>query len=692
MRLWPGALARWHCFAVLFIAVLCAYGGSLDHGLVGFDDTASFQGDLGGVAGLSEWKAQLRSDPLNAVLELFSRRQLTNASKLADLALFGDDWRGHHAMNVAYHLAAVWLAFMVAAALLGSTAGGLAAALIFALHPAQVESTAYLAGRRDVLSGLLGLLSFRLWQRSLENGGAGLKLTALASWVAALAAKPSAVTLPALWLAAAWARRPAEGLAGAWRRNRGLYLGLGAAAAVVVLFHWAEARRYEFRSPSETLWHGGSPLRQFATEPRVLLHALRLLVWPWKLCADNNGAFPPSGSFLDLRTIGACAVLLAMGALAWRLARRRPPMAFALAWIAATYAPMIHILPTAHNQQSFAEHWLYLPVFGAALLVAQAFLAVRRRAPAAAWAVLACLTIILGARSAARVQVWRDDLTFWTQAARDCPACAGPRQGLAEAWRIRGRNGEAERLLLEAVALEPADPRPRISLGALQLEAGRLDQAERTLRAAWELPMDRVAYTHPIQYNLALIELRRGRPRQALRRVQNFGSRRALHLSGYASFLLGDYDRAERLLRRVLLDGTPGHGPAGDPNDVSALSDLALVLLERGRYDEAVQPLERAATLAPRRADLLVKLGKVHTERKDFLQAHLRLTRAAHMTPDFAPAWIALSDLDLRRGFSAAAAASARRAVELENSTEAYRALAAALAVRPRPGGINARP
>ena len=184
MRLWPRALERQHCAAVLLFAVLGAYGSSLDNGLVGFDDTAAIYGDLGGTKTLGACTAQLTAEPLRAVGRIFSRRQLTNASKAADLAMFGEDWWGHHAMNVAYHLAAVLLAFAVAASLLNSTAGGLAAALVFSLHPVQVESVAYLGGRRDVLSGLLCLLSFRLWQRSLENADA--KSAATASWLAAM--------------------------------------------------------------------------------------------------------------------------------------------------------------------------------------------------------------------------------------------------------------------------------------------------------------------------------------------------------------------------------------------------------------------------------------------------------------------------------------------------------------------------
>ncbi len=660
-------MRAWHCLALITAAVLLTYSGSLKNGLVGFDDSAAVSGSRGGGDAARGWAAELASDPLRAVPRLVLRRQLTSLSKGLDFMVWGDDWWGHHLTSVLLHLGASWLAFSIAAALLGSAEGGLAAALVFALHPVQVESVAYLAGRRDVLSGLLCLLSFRWWLRSLDGDKRGAKAVAAAAWLAAMAAKQSAVALPALWFAGAWARRPAEGPLGAWRRNRWLWGALAGGVACVIAAHFAEAGRYASgMAVPEAQWHGGSPWRQLTTEPRVILHALGLLVWPARLSADYNGAFTPSDSLTDPRTLGACLGLLAAGVLALLGARRSSLAAFAAVWIAATYAPMIHLLPTTHNLESFAEHWLYLPVFGIGLLAAMLFVQAHRRAPKAAWGVLACLALTLGARSTARARVWRDDLTFWTQAARDCPACARPRGGLAEAWRVRGRDDEAERLLAEAIALDPTDPRQRISLAAIQLESGRLDQAKRTLREARDIPLGRTAFDGPIQYQLALIELRQGQPLKALVRSSNVPYDRA-HLRGYAHFLLRRYDRAEHALRRAL---------STNPHDVAILADLANVLLIRGGYDEAARFLERAESLAPSRADILVNLGKAHTERKDYAAAHRRLARATHLAPRYAPAWLALSELDRRRGFAAAAQNS--------SSTAAYQALSAALATKPR--------
>lgn len=613
----------WHCLAIIAAAVLLTFSNSLPNGLVGFDDTATLTGELGGELALRAWAGELGSNPLAAVPRLFTRRQLTNLSKAVDLAVWGDDWWGHHLTNVLLHLGAAWLAYFVAAAVLGSPAGALAAALVFALHPLQAEAVAYLGGRRDVLSGLLSLASFLLWLR-------GRRKAAFALWIAALSAKQSAVTLPLLWLAAGGGGRAVYALA-----------GLCTAALVV--------RQAGFESDL-AVWHGGSPLSQLSLEPRVLLNAARLLVWPFGLKPDYNGAFGPGSG------IPAAMALAALALAAWFFARKHKPVALGLLWIAVTYAPMIHFLPTMHNLESFSEHWLYLPVFGVALIAGWA---VRGR-PA-----LIGLVVVFAFMTWRRNPIWRDARTFWTEAARACPACARPRSGLAQVALQAGDRSSAERLYREAIDLDPKDPRPYISLAGVTLESGRLDEAERLLRRARELPLGRKSFNQPIQHHLGLIDLRRGKYLDALRRFRSNRSPETAHAAGWAWQRLGDKTTAENRYRSSL---------AGNPTYLPALLDLAALV----PAEEAAGLLARAERLAPGSIGTRVALARALTATGDYSGAHARLMSARRAAPNWSEVWTAQAELDLKRGFRRAAVKSAERAVELDNSGAAYRVLAEA--------------
>ena len=94
--------------------------------------------------------------------------------------------------------------------------------------------------------------------------------------------------------------------------------------------------------------------------------------------------------------------------------KRRPRESFALLWIALSYAPMLHLLPTLHNNEAFAEHWLYLPLFGWALLLGSLWTELQRfpKASAAGFAVL--LGLYAG-RTALRNRDWKDAPTLWSK-------------------------------------------------------------------------------------------------------------------------------------------------------------------------------------------------------------------------------------------------------------------------------------
>ncbi|MBI4424256.1 MAG: tetratricopeptide repeat protein [Elusimicrobia bacterium] len=667
----PDRLRLWHVAAALWAAVFGAYFNSIDNGLVDFDDATTLSDSpdaMGSVAGLKKSLLAAAGEPADALPLLISQRPLTILTKAFDQAAFGEAYAWHRLVNIAWHLAAAWFAFLVAARLSGSRGFGLAASLVFALHPVQTESVAYLAGRRDVLSGALSLASIHFWLSASSTGRGPPLAASVGLWLLAMAAKPSAIAVPALWAAATALRRPDPLPGRKWL--------LAAAVAVCASFLTAHAvmEREGFEVRPELYWHGGTPLAQWATEPRVLIHALRLLVWPATLSADYSfQVFDASRSWLDARTILSVLALAAAAALAWRLRKTRPLAAFGLLWIGVAYAPMAHALPTPHNLEGFAEHWLYLPAFGFALLAASAARELSRRSRAAACCATGCVLLAYTARTVARNRDWKDAETLWSKTVQTAPRSARAHAVLALVYLRQGRLELAETENRKAIELGSRDPRTYLNQAIVYRAQGRLPEAERLFRQA-RLQPNAEPHLENIDFGLALLYYHWGRLDKAARMLDPraliaTGSRkrqglelisaRRLDLAGVIAAARGDAALAEQAHLAAL--GLEGDYPPARMN-------LAGLYLENGRAHLAVAWLREELSRAPSNLRARVLLGRSYLELGRLKRAQRTLRSATRLAPPSVEAWLALAEAETRAGDAAGALAAARGAAALEYS------------------------
>jgi tetratricopeptide (TPR) repeat protein len=405
-------------------------------------------------------------DPLaSASAWLRSPRPVVAATFALNHAAVGLDTRGWHLTNVAVHLCAVVLAWLVARAALARSGlarpelPALAAAALFALHPLQTESVAYLTQRAEALASGLALLA--LWLLLVRDGRAGsLGRSALLAGAAAaqalgLLAKPIAATVPAAWLLAAALLPPAgEEADPAWRRAA---RRLPAAAPLLAL---SAAAAWAGLAGSRGAIHAGfavpdlSPAAYLATELRAVPVYLRLALWPAGQCADWS--FPPSGGFGEPAVAAGAALLLALSAGAlglWRRTRGRGgdgpaaarTAAFGLLFFLLALSPSSSVIPLL---DPLAEHRVYLGLLGLALAAAAGgaaavrALAPRRALVLGAAAALAAVAA-LGAATAARAAVWQDALSLWSDAAARAPAKARVHLNLGQAYFDRARQADA---------------------------------------------------------------------------------------------------------------------------------------------------------------------------------------------------------------------------------------------------------
>lgn len=663
-----------HCLGLLFVAVFAAYLNGLGNGLVDFDDVVVLHpAGAFGIAGVKRFAEGVRQNPLGALPGIVGSRPLTGLSYMLDSALFAEDYWGHHLSNVAYHFLACCFAFLIAAELRSSRSAALAVALVFALHPVQTESVAYLAGRRDVLYGMLSLASLYFWLRGLRAQRAATAAAA-ALWALAMAAKPAAVTVPLLWLAAAAASKPAE-LTEHLARNRKLYITSAAACAAVVIAHLLMEMEtsQQFQLPVELSWYGGSAASQWATEPRIFIFALKLLLWPVTLSADYSlQVFEPSRSFLEAKSFAALVGCGSLAWLAWALRGRRPQESFALAWILLTYAPMLHILPSMHNREAFAEHWLYLPLFGFALLVGSLRENVRRF-PKAAWAGLGLLLCLYCGRTILRNRDWKNALTLWSETVKTYPQC-GRAQGILGLTHLkRGNMTAAEPALLRALELRPDDPKHHMNLAVLYRNTGRFKEAELTLRRARDLPMAGLL-KEDIDYNLELVFVQSGQLLKA-RQAPGWGraigrgkmwSGRSLNLAGTVAAALGDVSRAEKAYVRAM---------ASSPDPSAALYHLGFLYYTQQHFELAAHGFERLLQRQPSHLQARIYLGLSYAEAGETARGRLALGQALKAAPRSVEAWLAVSSLHLKHKEFPQALKAARQAARLEKSRRTERQL-----------------
>jgi hypothetical protein len=383
-------------------------------------------------------------------------------SHMLDHELFGLDPRGYAAVNVLLHAASAALLYLLAARLgLGRPRAALAA-LVFALHPAQVESVAWISQRKSVLSMLFLLASFHLWLRWRRTWERGAWAASLASFALALLSKPVAVVLPpALFVLdrclpeADPARRR-----GAWRSLRDLApfaaLALACAAAAVV-------SQEPVGALGRTPYLGGSLRSTLATMPTLLARYLGLLLAPLELSPVYE---PPIRAGLDAAVAACAGLALALAALGVWLRRRARPALFWYALFFLGLAPVSQLVPLVTLMN---DRYLHVPLLGAAPFLAWALVPERvleaspaRRALAAAFGLWILALPVL---TVARVAVWRDDVSLWTDATRHAPRSTLAWFQLGGALDRAGRRGEGALALLRVLALDPDHDLARASLG-----------------------------------------------------------------------------------------------------------------------------------------------------------------------------------------------------------------------------------
>jgi Flp pilus assembly protein TadD len=347
---------------------------------------------------------------------------------------------GHHFTSLLLHAANTALLFLWLSTATGFAGRSAFVAAIFGLHPLHVESAAWVAERKDVLSAFFVFLALTAYTRYARSPSIARYIAVAATFVCGLLSKPMVVTLPVLLLVLD--RWPLDRKM-AFRRlaiEKVPLLALSALCIAATL--WAQSAAGSI-APFDALAFG---LRSQNAAVAYVAYIGKAL-WPAKLAIFYP--FPLNG-VPAWKTAAAAALITGLGLPAWLTRRTHPWVAAGLLWYFISLLPAIGLIQA--GMQSMADRYMYLPLIGLSIAVIWelAHFRVARFAAPLVLAGFAVLTI-------RQISYWRDGLTIWRHALDVTEGNFVAHDNLGVELDARGRGDEALDQYREALEIRPSD-------------------------------------------------------------------------------------------------------------------------------------------------------------------------------------------------------------------------------------------
>jgi protein O-mannosyl-transferase len=520
---------------------------------------------------------------------------LTILSYQGDATLFGMQPWGFHLTNVVIHAISVAILCTALQRMTGRVGASTVAVTLFALHPLRVESVAWVAERKDVLSVLFLALSLLAYDAYCRQPSWSRYLAVAGAMLMSLLAKASLVTLPVLLL-----------LLDVWPLGRLVVPGIGDCVAKGN----PRDRPYERRSAGAiiaeklplfalsllfsviTLWTQAPVIAGEATMPLVTVRVPNAVVataWYLRALVLPFGLHPAylHGGRSDLSVwpvVASAGAICAVCAIAWAGRHRQPWGIVGLAWFLVALAPMSGIV----GQQGFLSHadrFTYIPHIGLIFAIVWAGDALLRHLAVPSGWVLGGIGIIVAAsivQTERQLTHWRNSYSLWSHVlaldARDNNWVAHNNLGFVLAER--GQADEAIKHYRKSIDIRPFYDEAHFNLGNALSGRGAIDEAIVQYGKALDInPADYQSHN-----NLALALASRGHVDEAMAEFREALAIKPSYVDAHNNLGLmlagrGQWDEAIVQYRHVL---------EVQPDHVNARTNLGNALANTGRIDEAV--------------------------------------------------------------------------------------------------------
>jgi protein O-mannosyl-transferase len=478
---------RWKLFIclALTVATLMVYWPVGSHEFINYDDAQYVTDNSHVTTGLTRdnivWAFTATHEA--------NWHPLTWLSHMADCELYGLNPTGHHLTSLFLHLLNALLLFLLLTRMTGALWRSAFVAALFALHPLHVESVAWVAERKDVLSALFWMLTLLAYTGYVARPARWKYLLALCAFAFGLMAKPMLVTLPfVLLLLDYWplgrirngkaAEIPPQ--AGSariyfiqtksiprliWEKVPFIVLSVVSSVITIIAQHkdGAVASTIELSLPRRV----GNALVSYADY-------IGKMIWPHRLAV-----FYPFPLSLPLwKVAGSTVLLVGLSITVFRARRRAPWFMVGWLWFVGTLVPVIGLVQVGF--QSMADRYTYLPLIGLFIVIAWGFPDLLR-----GWRhqhialVLSAVLVLSGLASYTRRQLdnWKDSVTLFTHALQVTSSNFTAQYNLGSALERLGKYNEAVPHLTMAIRLRPDVAGTYYILGNVLYYQGKLDEA-----------------------------------------------------------------------------------------------------------------------------------------------------------------------------------------------------------------------
>ena len=572
----------------IIIMTLATFYPIKNHEFIDYDDDNYVTANPHVQGGLS-WKGLTWAFTTNHVSNW---HPITWITHMVDCELYGLSPKGPHLNNLLLHVANTLLLFLLLHHMTKRLWRAFFTAALFALHPLHVESVAWVAERKDVLSTFFGMLAIGAYVRYIERPGLKYYLTSLVFFALSLMSKPMLVTLPFLLL-----------LLDYWPLGR-FRFDTHVTMYDKKSFPFLAAEKIPFFVMSIImsaiaffLQKGSGAMPSFISLKIRIANALvsyltyvEKMFWPQNLAVF----YPHRGPLLSTwEILLSGALLLIITVLVFQMRRRRGYLTFGWLWYLGTLVPVIGVVQI--GMQAMADRYTYIPLIGPFVMISWGAYDILKgwRHHRPFLAITGGLIIALLITCAyGQIGYWKNTATLFEHALKVTKGNYLAHNNLGLALAEEGKFEEAAKHFTEALRINPMHVYAHNNLGLVLTNRGRYGEAEKHFREAIRIRPD----FYEAHNNLGRVQARQKKYHKAA----------------------GHYAEALRI----------------NPEYVQALSNLGILLAVQGEFEQATKPLEKALRIRPDFLAARVNLGSVLIQSGNLEQGLQHLQKVLEEKPD----------------------------------------------------------
>ena len=532
---------------------------------------------------------------------------LTWLSHMLDCQLYGLRPAGHHLTSLVFHIASALLLFLVLSQMTGTLWRSGFVAALFAFHPLHVESVAWAAERKDVLSAFFWMLTMWAYVRYAERPGLNRYLLVLLWFVLGLLSKPMLVTLPfVLLLVDYWplGRFQFGQPSGHHKLSTHNSKDTGDQRSFALRLVLEKVPFFALAAVSSFLTflaqRGGGAVASLGLLPLETRVANALvsyvsyigkMIWPYRLAVF----YPYPETFPMWQVAGAGLLLGCVSFLVILAARRRPYLMVGWLWYLGTLVPVIGLVQV--GEQAMADRYTYMPLIGLFIMIAMGVPDMlsgwryRRIGMAISAGLLLSIFMIV---TWLQVRYWQNGVTLFEHSLEVTANNSISQFSLGIALDDQGKTDEAIAHYTEALRIKPDNVEAHYNLGIALAQRGKNQEAVAHFTEALQIKPDH-ANAHN---NLGLILAQQGKTPEAI----------------------AHYKEALRI----------------DPNNADAHNNLGIILGRQGKTQEAIAHYTEALRIDPDNADAHNNLGIILAQQGKNGEALAHFTEALRIKPDYA--------------------------------------------------------